>query len=173
MLLLPKRRKLVNLVKLCNCLWDNIKDEEEARTVEYYATIAMYLTYGFFANVFCALLALVVQPLFSEFIYDSNGTMISSKELPYAVGSFHENVRNYYIWFALQIPAGLVSIIPVIGIDTAVAFFVFHACAHFKLLQFRMSKLKENNKNANNDSESTFVEIVKIVKQHQRVLQQV
>lgn len=173
MLLLPKRKKLVNLVKLCNELWENIENEEEAQTVKYYATIAMYLTYGFFINVFCALLALVVQPLFSEFIYDSNGTIVISKELPYAVGLFHENVKNYYIWFALQIPAGLVSIIPVIGVDTAVAFFVFHACAHFKLLQFRMFKLKQNEENGvyNNSNRRTFVEIVKIVKQHQRILQ--
>ncbi|XP_043465048.1 odorant receptor 13a-like [Leptopilina heterotoma] len=168
MLLLPKRKKLVNLVKLCNELWENIENEEEAETVKYYATIAMYLTYGFFINVFCALLALVVQPLFSEFVYDSNGTIISSKELPYAVGLFHENVNIYYIWFALQIPAGLVSIIPVIGVDTAVAFFVFHACAHFKLLQFRMFKLKQ--KGVCNNSKRTFAEIVKIVKQHQRIL---
>lgn len=174
MLLLPKRRKLVNLVNLCNDLWENIKNKEEAEIVTGYASIALYLTYGFSINVFFALLALLIQPLLSEFIYNSNGTMIISKELPYSSGIFHENVQYFNIWYALQIPAGLMSIIPIIGIDTAIAFFVFHACAHFKLLQFQISKLnpinsdlKNNNNNLNNN---TFVEIVRIIKQHQRVL---
>ncbi|XP_051157261.1 odorant receptor 13a-like isoform X3 [Leptopilina boulardi] len=168
-ILLPKRRKLVSLVRLCNELWENIENEKEAQTVKYYATIAMYLTYGFFINVFCALLALAVQSLFSQFVYNSNGTMVSSKELPYSSGIFHENIQCFYIWYALQIPAGLISIIPVIGVDTAVAFFVFHACAHFKLLQYRMSKLKQLYEKSV-PSKSTFAEIVKIVKQHQRIL---
>ncbi|XP_051174430.1 odorant receptor 22c-like [Leptopilina boulardi] len=176
MLLLPKRRKLVNLVNLCNDLWENIKNKEEAEIVTGYASIALYLTYGFSINVFFALLALLIQPLLSEFIYNSNGTMIISKELPYSSGIFHENVQYFNIWYALQIPAGLWSIIPIIGIDTAIAFFVFHACAHFKLLQFQISKLNpinsdlKNNNNNNNLNNNTFVEIVRIIKQHQRVL---
>lgn len=139
--------------------------------MKHYATIALYLSYGFSVNVFFALLALLIQPLFSAFAYDTNGTMISSKELPYSIGIFHTNVKHYYIWYALQIPAGLISIIPIIGVDTAVTFFIFHACAHFKLLQFRMLKLKRmNERNLDNNSEGTFAEIVKIVKQHQRIL---
>ncbi|XP_043472149.1 uncharacterized protein LOC122504890 [Leptopilina heterotoma] len=173
LVLLPKRRKIVNLVNLCNDLWENVKEKEEAQAVMGYATIALYLTYGFTINVFIALTGLMIQPLFTQFVYDANGTMIVSKQLPYSSGIFYENVRIFNIWYILQIPAGLISIIPVIAIATAIPFFVFHACAHFKLLQYQISKLKSENSGhsvEDGTSRSTFEEIVGVVKQHQRVL---
>ncbi|XP_043472152.1 uncharacterized protein LOC122504893 [Leptopilina heterotoma] len=97
LVLLPKRRKFINLVSLCNDLWENVKDKAEGEVVKGYAKIALYLTYGFAINVFLALLGLLVQPLFAEFIYDTNGTMIVSKELPYSTGTFHEKVTTFYI----------------------------------------------------------------------------
>ncbi|XP_043472151.1 odorant receptor 85b-like [Leptopilina heterotoma] len=161
------------MVNLCNDLWENVKEKEEAQAVKGYATIALYLTYGFAINVFFALIGLIIQPLFSQFVYDTNGTMIVSKQLPYSSGIFHENVRIFNIWFLLQIPAGLISIMPLIAIATAIPFFVFHACAHFKLLQYQISKLKSENSGhsvEDGKSRSTFKQIVGVVKQHQRVL---
>lgn len=161
-------------MNLCNDLWENVKEKDEAQVVKGYATIALYLTYGFTINVFFALFGLIIQPLFTQFVYDTNGTMIVSKQLPYSSGIFHENVKIFNIWYALQIPAGVMSIIPIIAIDTAIPFFVFHACAHFKLLQYQISKLKSINKEQsvekNSKAHGTFEEIVGVVKQHQRLL---
>ena len=159
-------------MNLLNSLWKNVKDEEDVSAVKHYATRAMYLTYGFSINVFCALLSLLAQPAFSKFIFDSNGTMITSRQLPYSSGLFHENIRIFNIWYLFQIPAGLVSIAPIVGVDTAVAFFVLHACAHFRLLQFRMFKFKQlKEESMGKNSRKDFDDIVKIVEQHQRVLQ--
>ncbi|XP_043472153.1 odorant receptor 13a-like [Leptopilina heterotoma] len=171
MLLIPKRKKLVKLINHLNDLWGNVKDKEEAEVVMGYATVALYLTNGFSVNVFFALLGLLVQPLFSEFVYDTNGTIIISKQLPYSSGIHYEDVRIFNIWYMLQIPAGVISIIPIIGIDTAVAFFVFHACAHFKLLQYQISKLKPiNSRNCLKNDDETFEDIVRVIKLHQQVL---
>ncbi|XP_051157269.1 uncharacterized protein LOC127279128 isoform X4 [Leptopilina boulardi] len=174
LLLLSKRKRLRNLVFLCNSIWKSIKnDEEEAQVVKHYATRGLYFTYGFSLIVFTALVNVILQSAFDEFVIDSNGTIITSRTLPYPSGLFHENIQIFNIWYILQIPAGIFIVILIVGIDTAVVVFVLHACAYFNVLQFRLEKFKElcdKDQQNINESNKIFQEIVTIVKFHQSIL---
>lgn len=166
-----KRKQLKNLVFLCNGLWENVKNEQEAEVTKHYAIRGMYFTYGFFVNILVALINVLVQPAFDKFVTNSNGTMLSSKTLPFASGLFHENVQIFNIWYLMQIPAGIVALVLVVGIDTAVVVFILHACAHFKLLQYRLLKLKQLCEMYQKEAKDTFQEIVTIVQYHQDILE--
>lgn len=176
LLLLPKRRQLQKLVSLCSDLWKSVSSEEEAQVAKHYARRGMYFTYFFTFIVFTALINILVQSLFDDYyVVNANGTMISSRVLPYPTGLIHENIKIYSIWYVLQIPAGMFIVILIVGIDTAVVVFVLHTCAYFRVLQFRLAKFKEQccekePKKRELSDETIFREIVTIVEFHQSIL---
>ncbi|XP_043464960.1 odorant receptor 13a-like [Leptopilina heterotoma] len=177
LLLLPKRKQLKDLLSLCSNLWKSINSEEEAQVAKHYARRGVKFTYFFSLLVFTALINVLVQPMLDKFVVNLNGTIISSRVLPYPTGLIHENLKIYSIWYVLQIPAGMFIVIMIVGIDTAVVVFVLHACAYFRVLQYRLVKFKElcekeQKKNQKKESKKKiFQEIVTIVQFHQNILQ--
>lgn len=119
-------------------------NNKEAEVMRHYAVRGMYFTYGFFFNILAALINVLVQPAFEKFVFNINGTMITSKTLPFPSGLFHEDVKLFNIWYLMQVPAGIIVLILIVGIDTAVVVFILHACAHFNLLQYRILLLKQS-----------------------------
>lgn len=139
--------------------------------MRHYAVRGMYFTYGFFFNILAALINVLVQPAFEKFVFNINGTMITSKTLPFPSGLFHEDVKLFNIWYLMQVPAGIIVLILIVGIDTAVVVFILHACAHFNLLQYRILLLKQSFQSDHHQVKGRKREIVTIVKYHQEILQ--
>nr|QNL14977.1 olfactory receptor 33 [Aulacocentrum confusum] len=137
--LLLKCSKISELIKTISEIWTTI-DDEVYKEIAFYATQALYFTYGFTSMVTLTLISVFLTPLQMEFKFDENGTMIQSKDLPYTAGIFHNDLRIYKIWYGLQIPAGFLSITHIIAPDVVFIFIVLHGCVYAKLCQIQFDK---------------------------------
>ncbi|XP_043275006.1 uncharacterized protein [Venturia canescens] len=179
-ILILKRHELYRLTESCEKLWRHVETERDLVIVEGYAKRGLYLSYGFAANCFVGVSSCLITPLFESFVLNENGTVIKSIVLPYSAGMFHENVKQFYIWYAFQVPTACHSVLAMVAIDTGLSFYVLHACAHMRLCQEFFQRINEDSTLGkdleldeiewNKRKQNFFRHVVKSVSFHKEVL---
>lgn len=179
-ILIPKRHQLYRLTENCAKLWRYVETDEDSKIVEGFAKRGLYLSYGFAANCFLGISFCLITPLFENFVLNSNGTVVQSIALPYSAGMFHDDVKQFYIWYALQVPTSCDSLLAIVAIDTGLSFYILHACAHMRLCQKFFQKINDEitlGKDLELDAiewskrkKKFFRHITKSVSYHQEVL---
>nr|QNL15018.1 olfactory receptor 74 [Aulacocentrum confusum] len=161
LVLLPKRATLERLVKMCFDQWATIDDDNTYTEISVFAQQAQFITYAFYSNVVCALMAVAVTPIATMMVMTANQSADYNRQLPYEIGFTPD--RHFKTIYGLQVLSGFISLTPIVAIDTAVVFFSLHGCAHARSCHNRFKQLTTNK-------ESTTT-IVNCIEHHQKVLE--
>nr|AXM05175.1 odorant receptor [Campoletis chlorideae] len=146
LVLFPKREKLFGVMENCSKLWRYVETDKDAEIVDKYAKQGLYLTYMLTGNICIGTVFYLATPLLKSFVLDTNGTVLESKKLPFSAGIFHDDVKQFNLWHALQVPTACDSVLAIIALDTAIPFFILQACAHMQLCQNVFERISDNTR---------------------------
>ncbi|XP_043267529.1 odorant receptor Or2-like [Venturia canescens] len=135
LVLFPKREKLLYVTENCANLWKYVESDKDIAIIDKFGKRGLYVTYMLTVNISIGTFFYLITPFFTDFVLDANGTVLESKALPISAGVFHDDVKKFHIWHALQVPTTCDSVIAIIALDTAIPFYVLQACAHMQLCQ--------------------------------------
>lgn len=128
----------------CAKLWRHVRCEKDWAIVEEYAMEKLHVMYIYIGFAFGVTTFILATPLFKNFVLDANGTVLISKRLPWPAGRFHDNVMQFNVWYAFQVPTTLESLLTIVACNTAPLFYVLHAGIHMRLCQKFFASLADN-----------------------------
>lgn len=129
----------------CSKLWRYVETDKDVAIIEKYAKRGLYLTYLLAGNICIGTVFYLITPLLTNFVLDTNGTVLESKKLPFSAGIFHDSVKQFNTWHALQVPTACDSVLAIIALDTAIPFYVLQGCAHMQLCQSVFERIADEN----------------------------